>query len=196
MLPIAAPILVIVAGVHSFADDAPSYDQRQDVVFAQSHGVAITMDIFKPQHKGNGIGIVDVASGAWSSDRGKIRDHKRARIYDIFCKRGYTVFAVRPGSLSRFSCADMVNHTEQAIDWIKDRSNEFQIDPNRLGLTGASAGGHLASLVAVDGETPVAAVGVFFPPTDFLEFNGKPIDPRGDNGLGAIARVGLSAGRR
>ena len=56
--------------------------------------------------------------------------------------------------------------------------SEYKIDPDRLGLTGASAGGHLASLVAVtaDDKTAVKAVGVFFPPTDFLDYRGQKID--------------------
>jgi hypothetical protein len=70
------------------------YEQREDVAFAQAHGIVVVMDIFTPTSNPNGIGIVDVASGAWSSDRGKIRDHQRARMYDIFCARGYTVFAI------------------------------------------------------------------------------------------------------
>jgi dipeptidyl aminopeptidase/acylaminoacyl peptidase len=154
------------------------------------------MDIFTPVGEKNGIGIVDVASGAWSSDRGKIRDHKRALIYDVFCKRGYTVFAVRPGSISRFSGFDMKDHIERGIRWIKTRSDEYKIDPNRLGLMGASAGGHLASLVAVsNGQTSdehsasVAAVGVFFPPTDLIEYGDKTLDPRSDASLGRVVRA-------
>ena len=75
-----------------------AYVQHQDIVFADVDGVGLLMDIFTPTGKSNGLGIVDVASGAWFSDRGKINDHKRARMFDTFCGRGYTVFAVRPGS--------------------------------------------------------------------------------------------------
>lgn len=185
-------IFVLVTG-NLPAEDV--YKQQQDVVFAQIHGIAVTMDIFTPVGRSNGLGIVDVASGAWSSDRGKIRDHKLARMYDILCGRGYTVFAVRPGSLSRFSGRDMVDHIERSIIWIKQRSQEFDVDPNRLGLTGASAGGHLASLVAVrNGCMPdsksasIAAAGVFFPPTDLLNYGGTKIDPRDDEGVGRMVR--------
>jgi acetyl esterase/lipase len=183
-------------GSLGFAAEGTVYRQQEDVVFAQVHGIAVTMDIFTPVGEKNGIGIVDVASGAWSSDRGKIRDHKRALIYDVFCKRGYTVFAVRPGSISRFSGLDMKDHIERGIRWIKTRSDEYKIDPNRLGLMGASAGGHLASLVAVsNGQTSdehsasVAAVGVFFPPTDLIEYGDKTFDPRSDANLGRVVRA-------
>lgn len=174
------------------AQDA-TYIQQEDVVIADSHGLGVPLDVFTPTGPKNGRGIVDVASGAWHSDRGKIRDHQRAGFYDILCARGYTVFAVRPGSITRFDAADMVANIETAIRWVKARAPTYQIAPERLGLTGASAGGHLASLAALktsraaDDGAQVAAVAVFFPPTDFLDFNGRPVDPRGDGRLGRIA---------
>ena len=82
--------------------EAP-YKQQQDVVFADVDGVGLLMDIFTPTGKSNGLAIIDVASGAWYSDRGKINDHKRAQMFDTFCEHGYTVFAVRPGSRRRFT---------------------------------------------------------------------------------------------
>ena len=190
LMPLAA-VLLLGSPSTILGEEKPTiYDQRTDVAFADVHGVAITMDIFTPVgYEKNGRGIVDVASGGWSSDRGKIRDHKRAQMYDIFCGRGYTVFAVRPGSISRFSGKDMVENVERAVDWIKQRSDEFQIDPTRLGLTGASAGGHLASLVAVRNKSSVAATGVFFPPTDLIQFGKATIDPRADNGIGRLVRA-------
>ena len=174
------------------ADDA-AYVQQRDVVIAESHGLAVPVDVFTPTGERNGRAIVDVASGAWHSNRGKIRDHERAQFYDILCGRGYCVFAVRPGSITRFTAADMIENIETAIRWVKERADEHQIDPARLGLTGASAGGHLASLVALktsrpeDEDARVAAAAVFFPPADFLDYGGQVIDPRGDSRFGGIS---------
>ncbi len=72
----------------------------------------------------------------------------------------------------------MANHVKQGIAWVKEHADEYQIDPDRLGLCGASAGGHLASLVAVtaDDKSAVKAAGVFFPPTELPDFRGIKID--------------------
>jgi acetyl esterase/lipase len=136
------------------------------------------LDIFSPNGNANGLGLVDVASGAFYSDRGKIEDHRRARVYDIFCGKGYTVFAVRPGSITKFNLAEMAKNLKDGIVWVKEHAGDYKIDPQRLGVMGASAGGHLASLVAVtaDDKTTVRAAGVFFPPTDFLDYRGQKID--------------------
>lgn len=125
------------------------FSQQENVVFGEAHGVGLLMDVFTPKGEKNGLGIVDVISGAWHSDRGKIRDHARAQIFEILCRKGYTVFAVRPGSISKFSALEMLANLNQGIGCVKEHSKNYGIDPSRLGLMGASAGGHLACLAAV-----------------------------------------------
>ena len=60
------------------AQETP-YTQRENIVYGEAHGVALVMDVFTPHGDKNGLGIVDVISGAWHSDRGKIRDRTRAQ---------------------------------------------------------------------------------------------------------------------
>ncbi len=185
-IPAAVLFLVAILGFAALrADDLP-YRQQKDVVYAEVHGTGLLMDIFTPRGKSNGLAIVDVVSGAWYSDRNKIRDHTMAQMYSIFCSRGYVVFAARPGSKTRYTAVDMVQNVESAIRYAKEHASEYQIDPARLGITGASAGGHLATLTALSPKegkpdarnpldrrgTAVKAVGVFFPPTDFVDWSG------------------------
>ena len=198
-------ILVSVAGglfATMAAAQEPTYVQHENVVYGEADGVGLVMDVFTPKGAGNGLGIVDVISGAWHSDRGKIRDHTRAQVFQILCKKGYTVFAIRPGSVTKFGVLEMLAHLNEGIRWVKDHADSYKIDPHRLGLMGASAGGHLACLAAVTATTgkagkndehaiagtDVKAVAVFFPPTDFLDFGGKAIDARADDGFGQVVR--------
>jgi acetyl esterase/lipase len=114
-----------------------------------------------------------------------------AQVYSIFCSRGYVMFAARPGSKPRYSLSEMDQNVKTAIRYVKQHAAEYKIDPTKLGITGASAGGHLASLAALTPteadpnakksvdrfDTTVRAVGVFFPPTDLLDWNeGKMMD--------------------
>ncbi len=186
--------LLIVAGncLGLRAQDTSSlpFNQKMDVVYGEVHGTGLLMDVFTPSRKTNGLAIIDVVSGAWHSDRGKIRDHMLAQVYTVYGSRGYTVFAIRPGSRTRYTAAEMANHVKMGIRYVHQHAMEYKIDPDRLGLTGASAGGHLALLAAVtteEGKTEagnsgtrpsanVKAVAVFFPPTDFLDWDGKPAD--------------------
>ncbi len=203
----AIVVLCLVSAMAPFAkadDGEKLYVQTKNVVYGETDGIALVLDVFVPTQSNNGLAIVDIASGAWHSDRGKIRDHKRAQMFDIMCGRGFTVFAVRPGSLPKFTLSEMHRHIEVAIRWIKAHHADYGIDPDRLGLAGASAGGHLASLTAVTAKegnpdakdplerqsTRVAAVVAFFPPTDFARWGGKEQD------LSAGSRWVRNSGRR
>jgi acetyl esterase/lipase len=200
-------LVTLVAALAAPAQDSPSlpYDQKMDLVYGEVHGTGLLMDVFTPKGKANGLGIIDVVSGAYYSDRRKLRDHILAQLYSIFCSRGYTVFAVRPGSRTRYTAAEMVANVRTGIRYVKQHASEYKIDPERLGLTGASAGGHLATLAAVTPEeakpdagspllrydTRVKAAGIFFPPTDFLDWNGKLADM---NLLGGLLFLGGTNG--
>ena len=185
-MPASRPFVTLMVLGVSHADDGLPYEQKKDVVYAEAHGTGLLMDVFTPTGKPNGLAIVDIASGSWYSDRSKIRDHTLAQVYTIFCSRGYMVFAVRPGSKTRYTAAEMDRNVKSAIRYVKAHAGEYKIDPARLGLMGGSAGGHLATLAALTPEpgkadarnpidrhdTSVRAVGVFFPPTDFLDWDG------------------------
>src|SRR5512140_1509266 len=69
------------------AQEITPYNQKNDVVYGEVHGTGLLMDVFTPKEKPNGLGIIDVVSGAYHSDRGKIRDHTLAQFYTIFCSR-------------------------------------------------------------------------------------------------------------
>jgi acetyl esterase/lipase len=195
-------VLAALTGETTASSQETPYIHRENIVYGEVHGVGLLMDVFTPQAESNALGVVDVISGAWHSDRGKIGDHVRAQTFDILCQKGYTVFAVRPGSLTKFSVPEMVENLNLGIHWVKQHSKEYKIDPERLGLMGASAGAHLACLAAVTAEdgmgqpestskivdTRVKAVAVLFPLTDFLDFGGRAIDVRADDHMGQLVR--------
>lgn len=194
-LPLCAVMVLIPVSKLVNAAEKPAlpYQQQKNVVYAEVHGVGLLMDIFTPTGKSNGLAIVDVVSGAYHSDRGKLRDHERAQMFDIFCSRGYTIFAIRPGSIDKFNGPEMLENVNRGILWVKQHAREYHIDPDRLALLGASAGGHLACMAAVSAADPksktrVKAVAVFFPPTDLMNYGGLKIDITGSDRLAQAIR--------
>ena len=194
-LSLCALLLLVPVSKPVNATEKPTalYQQQKNVVYAEVHGVGLLMDIFTPTGKSNGLAIVDVVSGAYHSDRGKLRDHERAQMFDIFCSRGYTIFAIRPGSIDKFNGPEMLKNVNRGIVWVKAHAGEYKIDPDRLALLGASAGGHLACMAAVSAAEPTAktrvkAVAVFFPPTDLMNYGGLKLDITGSDRLSQAIR--------
>ncbi len=191
--PIAEPIEQVHRprrGLRSRPRSTGNYTQHCNVVYAESEGVGLVMDVFQPSVTSNGHAIVDVVSGAWRSDRVRLNEHIGLGAIDAFCDAGFTVFAVAPGSASLFTAEQMVAHIHAAIRYIRNNGLAWGIDGDGLGLFGVSAGGHLAALTALRPEpgaraarqawfrhaSDVSAVGLFFPPTDLLDYGGQRFD--------------------
>ncbi len=167
-----------------------NYKHCHDVVYAEAHGIGLIMDVFYPKDTMTGYGVVDVIGSGWHSDRVVLIEHIGLGVIDALCDRGLTVFAVSPGSVTLFTGLQMVRHIHAAIRHIKNRAETYHIDPHCLGIMGASAGGHLAALAALAPQqghpaahdplrrwtTNIVAAGVFFPPTDLLEYGGQRFD--------------------
>jgi acetyl esterase/lipase len=165
------------------AEQAPEFTRNVDVVYGRKFGTALTMDVFTPKSNANGAAIVWVISGGWFSAHEAISP---APIQELL-RRGYTVFAVVHGSQPRFTIPEIVGDMNRAVRFIRYHAADYHIDPDRIGITGGSAGGHLSLMQGLAGDlgnreskdpiektsSRVQAVACFFPPTDFLNY-GKP----------------------
>jgi acetyl esterase/lipase len=159
------------------AQDAPV--RVQDVVYGHKLGVALTMDVFKPA-KPNGIGVLWMVSGGWVSNH----DNINPGLAKVFTDRGDTVFEVVHGSQPKFTLPEIVQDIHRAVRFVRTHAAEYGVDPNRLGISGGSAGGHLSLMMAAYGgpgdpnakdmvdraSSEVQAVAIFFPATDLLNY--------------------------
>jgi acetyl esterase/lipase len=176
---LAAASLTAVAA----AADDPPYDRKEDVIYGRKYGTALTMDVFTPREHAKGIGVILVVSGGFFSSHEAIQP---AFIRPL-TGRGYTVFAVVHGSQPRFTVPEIVEDMNRAVRFIRHHARDYGIDPGRIGICGASAGGHLSLMLGTAGapgnpeakdpvdreSSRVQAVACFFPPTDFLNY-GRP----------------------
>ena len=156
---------------------------RKETIYGRTYGTALTMDIFTPKKNSNGLGIVLFISEGWYSEREKT-EYNIPIYIDHFIQNGYTVFAVIHGSNPKFSLQENYEHAKRAVRFIRHNAKEFGINPNNIGATGDSAGGHLSLLVGSDkgtedknSEDPierqsckVQSIVAFFPPTDFFNW--------------------------
>jgi len=160
--------------VPAFAQDAP-YTRTEDVIYGRKHGMAMTLDVFAPKEKANGAGVIFCVSGGWFSTK----EMTPVGFIAPLVKRGYTVFAVCHGSQPKFTIPEILDDMHKAVRFVRTNAKKYAVDPDRLGISGGSAGGHLSlmqgtapkpadALNKVSSE--VQAVACFFPPTDFLNY--------------------------
>lgn len=173
---------VLIAVFAFCCSDLRSEDitRERDVIYQQVQGVSLTMDVFVPK-KPNGIGIIKIVSGGWKSNHSKVKDGFSSPYTD----HGYTVFAVFHGSQPRYQVRDIIGFMHRAVRFIRANADRWKIDPNRIGVTGSSAGGHLSLVLATKGgpgnpnskdpveraSSAVQAAAVFYPPTDYLNWS-------------------------
>lgn len=180
------------------ADDAPAFTRQEDVIYGRKPGLALTMNVLTPKSGANGAAVVLVVSGGWFSSHEAINP---AFVHELL-KRGYIVFAVVHGSQPKYTIPEILTDMNRAVRFIRYHAKDYHIDPDRIGITGASAGGHLSLMQGTKGDSGnpkakdpieqtssrVQAVACFFPPTDFLNYGKKD-----ESGLGRGLLVSLKA---
>jgi acetyl esterase/lipase len=174
--PIACSLLIALTGTTLALGATTEYTRTEDVIYGRKFGMALTMDVYRPKTGGNGLAIVSVVSGGWFSSHDAVPKKT--------IEGGYTIFAVVHGSQPRFTIPDAVADLNRAVRFIRYHAKDYGIDPDRIGITGGSAGGHLSLMQGIKPIPPdeksadpvertssrVQAVACFFPPTDFLNY--------------------------
>jgi acetyl esterase/lipase len=168
----------------------PACETTPGIVYAQRKGRDLTFDILRPARP-NGLGVLVMVSGGWRSGR---IPHLKLLMAPLL-RHGYTIFAVTHGSQPQFTVMEIVADVQRAARFIRHRAREYGVDPDRLGVTGGSSGGHLSLMLATrPGSGPggtadpveressaVQAVACFYPATDLLNL-GRSTENPGNGG--------------
>lgn len=183
-------LLVMLAVLGLFSDSAiraqepPKFTRTEDVIYGRKFGTALTLDVFDPAKK-NGAAVFWLVSGGFFSDHNSIKPGRFAPLLE----RGYTVFAVVHGSQPRFIIPEIEEDIHRAVRFVRHNASRWGIDPDKFGVSGGSAGGHLSLTMGTQGRpgkpdakdaidresSAVQAVACFYPPTDFLNWS-KPAE--------------------
>jgi acetyl esterase/lipase len=140
--------------------------------------MALTFDVLKPKKNANGAAVIFMVSGGWVSTYAPPQQ-MATRFQDLLDK-GFTVIPVRHGSSPKYFIPEIVSDVRRAVRYIRYNAKQWGVDPDRLGVFGGSAGGHLSLMLgtASDNGDPnakeeflkvsdrVASVVAYFPPVD------------------------------
>ena len=115
--------------------------------FAEPEGHTLGMTIYEPEEPRDELrpGMVLIHGGAWRfGPRWQQWWYCRA-----FARAGYVVMSVDYRLLPHYSFPECLHDCKAAVRWLRMHAEEYHVDPNRIVAFGASAGGHLAALLAV-----------------------------------------------
>lgn len=114
--------------------------------------------------------------------------------YDGLClklaEQGYVAVTVSYRLAPKYPFPAAIHDVKAALRWLRANAKKYAIDPDRIGVTGGSAGGHLAQFLGVtpdvkqfegDGgnaeqSSKVACVVNYYGPSDFTRSYGKSVD--------------------
>lgn len=129
---------------------------EENVTYGQGGETELKLDIARPAGEGPFPAIVFIHGGGWFQGN---RDGYRGQIMAA-AQRGY-VAATITYRLMKFDMDKketttaepifpaQIHDAKAAIRWLRANAEKYHVDPDRIGVTGGSAGGHLSLLVGL-----------------------------------------------
>ena len=173
----------VVLSTHCYTDDSVSVAIQGDVVYGHKAGMALSYDVIKPSNA-NDAAVLFIVSGGWYSQWSL--PTRAVTRFQYLVDAGFTVILIRHGSAPYFKVPEAVADVRRAVRHVRFHAPNHGIDPERMGVFGGSAGGHLSLMLglASDSGDPensdlveqtsnhLAAVVAYFPPTDLRGMSG------------------------
>jgi acetyl esterase/lipase len=130
----------------SAADDKVTI--RRSLVYAVHDGIKLVGDLYQPAGRGKAPALIAMHGGGWRGG-----DRRFYKYWGPFLARhGFALFSIeyRLGAPGVYPAA--IYDVKAAIQFVRAKAAEFDIDPDRIGLMGDSAGGYLAAMLALAGD--------------------------------------------
>lgn len=160
---------------------------EENITYGKAGDTELKLDLARPEGDGPFPAIVFIHGGGWYQGN---RQGYRGQIQEA-AKRGYVASTISY-RLMKFDESKketttatpifpaQIHDAKAAIRWVRANAEKYHVDPNRIGVTGGSAGGHLSLLVGLtdpssnlegdsgnpDQSSRVQAVVNVFGPTD------------------------------
>ena len=132
---------------------AQQIEIRGGVAYANHDGVSLLGDLYLPAGAGPFPALVAVHGGGWQAGA-----RNAFQFWGPYlAERGYVLFAIsyRLAKKGHKMFPQAVNDVLAAVQFVRGSAGQIKVDPERIGLFGASAGAHLASLAALGGASPL-----------------------------------------
>jgi len=161
----------------------PVRNKAVDIEYARPDGKPQLLDLYLPEKAEGALPLVIwIHGGAWMSG-------SKEQCPAVFLLgKGYAVASINYRLSQVAKWPAQILDCKAAVRWLRAHAKEYKVDPERFGVWGSSAGGHLVALLGTSGDVKelegdlgnggvssrVQAVCDWFGPTDFLEIGKYP----------------------
>jgi acetyl esterase/lipase len=143
---IAIFILTTLLVPNVLAAGAADVDVAGDVVYGKAGGVELKLNLARPKSPTGPLPcVVFIHGGGWVE--GRKEDHD-AQIIET-AKHGYVAVTVDYRLVDVAKWPAQINDVKCAVRFLRAKAKTYDIDPDRIGAIGFSAGAHLAMMLAV-----------------------------------------------
>lgn len=146
------PLLALVATT-ALAQSPPtpgagSFTTIEGIEYANAGGKRLYLDLRIPDTQGPHPVILYLHSGAWiTGDRTGGPAIRQAA-------RGYAVASADYRLAPRYVWPAQLEDAKTAVRWLRANATRFNLDPERIGVFGTSAGGHIGAMLATTSDRP------------------------------------------
>jgi len=128
-----------------------SVELLQDIEYGKGGPKPLFLDVARP--KGAAAGplplVVMIHGGGWQKfDKG----HERSRLL-LLAQNGFVGASVDYRLSGEAKCPAAIEDCKCAIRFLRSHASDYGADPDRIGVWGTSAGGHLAAMLGTAGES-------------------------------------------
>ena len=154
-------ILLVVCGVaiagliaQAVADEPAPFSVRRelDIPYAHTDNPRQRLDLYLPEPAREGGPlplIVFVHGGGWRGG-----DKKHGEVMLPFVESGeYAVASIGYRLSDEAIWPAQIHDCKAAIRWLRAHAETYNLDPDRIGAVGMSAGGHLVAMLGTTGDT-------------------------------------------
>jgi acetyl esterase/lipase len=159
---------------------------EKGIEYSNPDGQHLQVNMARPQGNGPFPAVVCIHGGGFRAGH---RDGYNDLIQRL-AERGYVAITVSYRLAPKYPFPAAVHDVKATVRWLRANAAKYHVDPNRIGATGGSAGGHLAQFLGVtadvkefegEGGNPaqssrVTCVVNFYGPSDFTKSYGKSVD--------------------
>ncbi|GIW41912.1 MAG: alpha/beta hydrolase [Candidatus Binatia bacterium] len=127
-------------------------ERIRDIPYARAAGLQLKLDVYRPRWRPEGCPtLLQIHGGAWIVGS---KNEQGLPLMTHLASHGWVCVAANYRLSPHATFPDHLVDLKRAIRWIREQGPAYGADPEFLVVTGGSAGGHLAALVALTANDP------------------------------------------